>query len=126
MSGGIFVLNFYSPVFIDQLKRGRKTATVRLGDKSKKFGRITEDDEALDEDELVDHVPAGGKGLIPVPGRDRDHDRGLAQLERAGAVTGGDREDIAEEIGHQVHTDVGHVSKRYQPARQRGMPQNTD
>ena len=33
----MFVLNFYSPVFIDQLKRGRKTATIRLGDKSSKY-----------------------------------------------------------------------------------------
>jgi len=33
----VFVLNFYSPVFIDQLKRGRKTATIRLGDKSTKY-----------------------------------------------------------------------------------------
>ena len=33
----MFVLNFYSPVFIDQLKRGRKTATIRLGNKSKKY-----------------------------------------------------------------------------------------
>jgi hypothetical protein len=39
MSSGIFVLNFYSPVFIDQLKRGRKTATIRLGDKSSKYTR---------------------------------------------------------------------------------------
>jgi hypothetical protein len=39
MSGGIFVLNFYSPVFIDQLKRGRKTATIRLGNKSAKYTR---------------------------------------------------------------------------------------
>ena len=36
-AGLVFVLNFYSPVFIDQLKRGRKTATIRLGDKSKKY-----------------------------------------------------------------------------------------
>src|SRR5213075_888660 len=28
------VLNFYSTIFADQLKRGRKTATIRLGDKS--------------------------------------------------------------------------------------------
>jgi hypothetical protein len=35
----LFVLNFYSPVFIDQLKRGRKTATIRLGDKSMKYRR---------------------------------------------------------------------------------------
>ena len=33
----MFVLNFYSPLFVDQLKRGRKTATIRLGDKSKKY-----------------------------------------------------------------------------------------
>jgi hypothetical protein len=39
MRGGIYVLNFYSAVFIDQLKRGRKTATIRLGDKSNKYER---------------------------------------------------------------------------------------
>ena len=33
----MYVLNFYSPVFVDQLKRGRKTATIRLGDKSSKY-----------------------------------------------------------------------------------------
>jgi hypothetical protein len=31
------VLNFYSQVFADQLRRGRKTATIRLGDKSAKY-----------------------------------------------------------------------------------------
>ena len=31
------VLNFYSSVFADQLRRGRKTATIRLGDKSGKY-----------------------------------------------------------------------------------------
>jgi hypothetical protein len=39
MRGGIYVLNFYSAVFIDQLKRGRKTATIRLGDKTAKYER---------------------------------------------------------------------------------------
>jgi len=37
MYGGPLVLNFFSPAFIDQLKRGRKTATIRLGDKSRKY-----------------------------------------------------------------------------------------
>jgi hypothetical protein len=32
-----FALNFYSPVVADQLRTGRKTATVRLGDKSSKY-----------------------------------------------------------------------------------------
>ena len=31
------MLNFYSPIFVDQLRRGRKTATIRLGDKSSKY-----------------------------------------------------------------------------------------
>ena len=39
MRGGLFVLNFYSAIFVDQLKRGRKTATIRLGDKSNKYER---------------------------------------------------------------------------------------
>src|SRR5215216_4780991 len=39
MNGGTYVLNFYSPVFVDQLKRGRKTATIRLGNKSSKYKR---------------------------------------------------------------------------------------
>ena len=33
------VLNFYSTIFADQLKRGRKTATIRLGDKSRKYAK---------------------------------------------------------------------------------------
>ncbi len=39
MTGGIYVLNFYSALFVDQLKRGRKTATIRLGDKTRKYVR---------------------------------------------------------------------------------------
>ena len=35
----MLVLNFYSPVFIDQLRKGRKTATIRLGDKSHKYNK---------------------------------------------------------------------------------------
>ncbi len=31
------VLNFYSTIFADELKKGRKTATIRLGDKSSKY-----------------------------------------------------------------------------------------
>ena len=39
MRAGTYVLNFYSAVFADQLRRGRKTATIRLGDKSGKYER---------------------------------------------------------------------------------------
>ena len=39
MTTGLYAINFFSPAFIDQLKRGRKTATIRLGDKSTKYHR---------------------------------------------------------------------------------------
>ena len=39
MTSGLFVLNFYSAIFVDQLKSGRKTATIRLGDKTRKYQR---------------------------------------------------------------------------------------
>jgi hypothetical protein len=39
VNSALYVLNFYSPVFADQLRSGRKTATIRLGDKSRKYKR---------------------------------------------------------------------------------------
>ena len=33
----IYALNFYSPIVADQLRTHRKTATIRLGDKSDKY-----------------------------------------------------------------------------------------
>jgi hypothetical protein len=33
----MYALNFYSPIVADQLRQQRKTATIRLGDKSRKY-----------------------------------------------------------------------------------------
>ncbi len=33
----MYALNFYSPMVVDQLRSRRKTATIRVGDKSKKY-----------------------------------------------------------------------------------------
>jgi hypothetical protein len=33
----VYALNFYSPIVADQLRSHRKTATIRLGDKSGKY-----------------------------------------------------------------------------------------
>lgn len=33
----MFAINFYSEIYEDQLRRGRKTATIRLGDKRDKY-----------------------------------------------------------------------------------------
>ena len=35
--GSMYALNFYSPIVADQLRSRRKTATIRLGDKSGKY-----------------------------------------------------------------------------------------
>ena len=81
MRGGIYVLNFYSSVFGDQLKRGRKTATIRLGDKSAKYERgqlvwITIGFRHSPREKLfaavVDDVE--GKKLSELSRRDIEHD----------------------------------------------------
>src|SRR2546426_580171 len=37
MTEAMYALNFYSPIVVEQLRSGRKTATIRLGDKSAKY-----------------------------------------------------------------------------------------
>ena len=37
LSATVYALNFYSPLVADQLRSGRKSATIRLGDKSGKY-----------------------------------------------------------------------------------------
>jgi hypothetical protein len=41
----MYALNFYSPMVADQLRSGRKSATIRLGDKSAKYrkGRVVQE-----------------------------------------------------------------------------------
>jgi hypothetical protein len=33
----MFAINFYSEIYVDMLRKGRKTATIRRGDKSDKY-----------------------------------------------------------------------------------------
>jgi hypothetical protein len=37
VESSMFAINFYSEIYADMLKKGRKTATIRLGDKSDKY-----------------------------------------------------------------------------------------
>jgi len=37
VSESMYALNFYSPIVAEQLRSGRKTATIRLGDKAAKY-----------------------------------------------------------------------------------------
>jgi hypothetical protein len=75
------VLNFYSPVFADQMKRGRKTATIRLGDKSHKYKKnqvvlVTLGNQYSPREKLfeavIDNVEV--KRIREVSPRDIEHD----------------------------------------------------
>jgi hypothetical protein len=77
----VYVLNFYSPVFIDQLKRGRKTATIRLGDKSKKYRKgeavmITVGFQHSPREKIFDAVidSVEVKRVLELSPRDIEHD----------------------------------------------------
>jgi hypothetical protein len=75
------VLNFYSTVFADQMKRGRKTATIRLGDKRHKYQKnqlvlVTVGYQYSPREKLfhavIDHVEV--KKLKDLSPRDIEHD----------------------------------------------------
>jgi len=75
------VLNFYSAIFADQLKRGRKTATIRLGDKSYKYRKnqvvlVTIGYQHSPREKIfeavIDHVEV--KKVKDVSPRDIEHD----------------------------------------------------
>jgi hypothetical protein len=75
------VLNFYSTVFADQMKRGRKTATIRLGDKRHKYSKnqlvlVTVGYQYSPREKLfhavIDHVEV--KKLKDLSPRDIEHD----------------------------------------------------
>ncbi len=75
------VLNFLSTVFADQMKRGRKTATIQLGDKSSKYRKnqvvlVTVGQQYAPRERLfqavIDHVEV--KRLRDLSPRDIEHD----------------------------------------------------
>ena len=60
----MYALNFYSPIVADQLRSRRKTATIRLGDKSRKYKKG-----------MVVQVLVGARyGLGELSPRDIEHD----------------------------------------------------
>jgi hypothetical protein len=74
-------LNFYSTVFADQMKRGRKTATIRLGDKRSKYRKnqvvlVTVGYQYSPREKLfhavIDHVDV--KRIRELSPRDIEHD----------------------------------------------------
>jgi hypothetical protein len=106
MSGGLLALNFFSPAFVDQLKRGRKTATIRLGDKSRKYERgqvvwITVGYQHSPRTKIfaavVDDVEV--KRVRDLSPRDIEHDN--PEFRRLDETVGFLRQIYGREIGHE-------------------------
>src|SRR3954465_3736235 len=77
----MYAINFYSPIVADQLRSQRKTATIRLGDKSAKYRkgmvvqvlvgtRFSPRDKVFDA--VIDKVEV--KQLLELSPREIEHD----------------------------------------------------
>ena len=100
----MFALNFYSPIVADQLRTGRKTATIRLGDKSAKYkkgmivavicgSRFSPRDKIFDA--VIDKVEVKTVGELSP--REIEHDN--PELRRM--------EEMATFLGQLYNRDVG-------------------
>ena len=106
MAAGLYALNFFSPAFIDQLKRGRKTATIRLGDKSAKYHRgqvvwVTVGYQHSPKEKIfaavIDDVEV--KRVRELSPRDIEHDN--PEFRRLDETLGFLRQIYGREIGHE-------------------------
>jgi hypothetical protein len=106
MTGGLFALNFFSPAFVDQLKRGRKTATIRLGDKSRKYQRgqivwITVGYQHSPREKIfaavIDDIEV--KRVRDLSPRDIEHDN--PEFRRLDETVGFLRQIYGRDIGHE-------------------------
>ena len=102
----MFALNFFSPAFVDQLKRGRKTATIRLGDKSRKYQRgqivwITVGYQHSPREKIftavIDDVEV--KRVRELSPRDIEHDN--PEFRRLDETVGFLRQIYGREVGHE-------------------------
>ena len=99
----MYALNFYSPMVADQLRSGRKTATIRLGDKSGKYkkgmivqvlagARYSPREKVFEA--VIDKVDV--KTLADLSPREIEHDN--PEIRRP--------EDMASFLGHLYNRDV--------------------
>jgi len=100
----VYALNFYSPIVADQLRSHRKTATIRLGDKSGKYRkgmivqvlagtRFSARDKIFDA--VIDKVEV--KLLSDLSPREIEHDN--PEIRRP--------EDMASFLGQLYNREVG-------------------
>ena len=100
----MYALNFYSPLVADQLRSRRKTATIRLGDKSRKYkkgmvvqvlcgARFGPRERVFDA--VIDKVEV--KTLAELSPREIEHDN--PEIRRT--------EEMANFLGQLYNRDVG-------------------
>jgi hypothetical protein len=120
MTGGPFALNFFSPAFVDQLKRGRKTATIRLGDKSRKYERgqivwITVGYQHSPREKIftavIDDVEV--KRVRDLSPRDIEHDN--PEFRRLDETVGFLRQIYGQDITHDATVTVIRFSQVVEP-----------
>jgi len=118
----LYVLNFYSPVFVDQLKRGRKSATIRLGDKTRKYDRgqvvwITVGYHHNPREKIfaavIDDVEV--KRVRELSPRDIEHDN--PEFRRLDETLGFLRQIYGREIDHEETVTVIRFSQIVEPPR---------
>jgi hypothetical protein len=120
MTGGLFALNFFSPAFVDQLKRGRKTATIRLGDKSRKYERgqvvwVTVGYQHSPKEKIfaavIDDVEV--KRVRDLSPRDIEHDN--PEFRRLDETIGFLRQIYGREVGEDDNVTVIRFSRVVEP-----------
>jgi hypothetical protein len=121
MNGGLFALNFFSPAFVDQLRRGRKTATIRLGDKSRKYRRgqvvwITVGYQHSPKEKIFSAVIDGVevKRVRELSPRDIEHDN--PEFRRLDEMVGFLEQIYGREISHEDTVTVVRFSQVVEPA----------
>ena len=99
----MYALNFYSSIVADQLRSRRKTATIRLGDKSRKYKKGMVVQILVGQrygprekifDAVIDKVEV--KRLMELSPREIEHDN--PEIRRP--------EDMASFLGHLYNRDV--------------------
>jgi hypothetical protein len=99
----MYALNFYSPIVSDQLRSRRKTATIRLGDKSNKYKKGMVVQILVGQrygprekifDAVIDKVEV--KRLMELSPREIEHDN--PEIRRP--------EDMASSLGQLYNRDV--------------------
>jgi hypothetical protein len=121
MNGGLYALNFFSPAFVDQLRRGRKTATIRLGDKSRKYRRgqvvwITVGYQHSPKEKIFSAVIDGVevKRVRELSPRDIEHDN--PEFRRLDEMVGFLEQIYGREISHEDTVTVVRFSQVVEPA----------